>query len=64
MKVWYCVATSYDDRGIVISNLVDTKKAEEKPENTFKSTKTKDIYLDWFGTLREANSHIAAARLA
>ena len=64
MKTYYCVCTSYDDRGRVISNIVDTIEASSRPDNTFKSTRMKDIYLDWFDTLSAARAHIEGARLA
>lgn len=64
MKTYYCVCTSYDDRGRVISNIVDTVEAPRKPRNTFKSTKRKDIYLDWFDSLSAAQGYVNKARLA
>lgn len=41
MKTYYCVCTSYDDRGRVVSNIVNTVEAARRPENSFKSTKRK-----------------------
>ena len=64
MKTYYCVCTSFDERGRVVSNIVDTIEAAERPENTFKSTKRKDIYLDWFDSLSAAQGHVKEARLA
>ena len=64
MKTYYCVCTSYDDRGRVVSNIVDTVEAARMPENSFKSTSRKDIYLDWFDTLSAARAHVEGARLA
>lgn len=64
MKTYYCVCTSYDDRGRVVSNIVDTVKAARRPENSFKSTSRKDIYLDWFDSLSAARAHVEGARLA
>lgn len=64
MKTYYCVCTSYDDRGRVVSNIVDTVEATRRPENSFKSTRRKDIYLDWFDSLSAARAHVEEARLA
>lgn len=64
MKTFYCVCTSFDDRGHVVSNLVDTIEASRRPENSFKSTSRKDIYLDWFDSLSAAQAHINEARPA
>lgn len=64
MKTYYCVCTSYDDRGRVVSNIVDTVDANRRPENSYKSTSRKDIYLDWFDTLSAAQAHVNEAPLA
>lgn len=64
MKTYYCVCTSYDDQGRVVSNIVDTVEAPRRPKNVFKSTKRKDIYLDWFDTLNAAQDHVKEAILA
>lgn len=44
MKTYYCVCTSFDDRGRVVSNIVDTAEAARRPENSFKSTSRKDTW--------------------
>ena len=62
MKTYYCVCTSFDER--VVSNIVDTMEASSRPDNTFKSTRMKDIYLDWFDTLSAARAHVEEARQA
>lgn len=64
MKTYYCVCTSYDDRGLVASNIVDTVETTSRPENSFKSTRRKDIYLDWFDSLSAARSHVEWILLA
>ncbi|WP_300685426.1 hypothetical protein [Acutalibacter sp. 1XD8-36] len=64
MKTYYCVCTSFDDRGHVVSNIVVSIEAPSRPENNFKSTKRKDIYLDWFDSLSAAQGHVEEARLA
>lgn len=64
MKTWYCVTTSFDDRGRVTAGITDTRKAEKCPESTSTSTSRKDIYNDWFGTEKEAREYVKQARLA
>lgn len=54
MKTWYCVTSSFDDRGRVTANITATKEAKACPESTYTSTSRKDIYNDWFESLDEA----------
>lgn len=58
MKKYYGVITTYDDYGKVTANLIDVKEGDQKPENEFKSTEKKDIYIDWFESLQRANQFI------
>mgnify|MGYP000737978033 CR=1 FL=1 len=53
MKTYYCVTSSFDDRGRATANITDMIKAEEKPESTYTSTRRKDIYNDWFESEKE-----------
>lgn len=46
MKTWYCVTSSFDNRGRVTANITATKEAETCPESTYTSTSRKDIYND------------------
>ena len=62
MKTWYCVTSTFDDRGRATANITDTCQADTKPENTFMSTSRKDIYNDWFGSMREAKSFVNSAK--
>lgn len=64
MKTYYVVRTSFYDSGRVISNIVDTVTASEKPEQGFKSTRRCDIYVDYFETVEEAREYVAASRCA
>lgn len=41
MKTYYCVCTSYDNRGRVVSNILDTVEATRRPGNSYKSTSRK-----------------------
>lgn len=64
MKTWYCVTSSFDDRGCVTAGITDTVQAEEKPESSYTETKTKDIYNDWFGSEAEARKFVEEAKTA
>ena len=65
MKTWYCVTSSFDDRGRAIAAITATKEAEECPEGTYTSTTSrKDIYNDWFGSEEEAKKWVEQTRYA
>lgn len=64
MKTWYCVTSTFDDRGRATAGITDTCQAETKPESTYKSTARKDIYNDWFATRREAMTFVSSAKMA
>ena len=63
-KTWYCVTSSFDDRGRVTATITNTCKAVVKPEGSFVSTRMKDIYNDWYGSMEEANKAVKKAREA
>lgn len=60
MKTWYCVTSSFDNRGRVTANITATKEAE----STYTSTSRKDIYNDWFESLDEAQAFAAQSKCA
>ena len=64
MKKYYCVTSSFDDKGRVTAGLTNVIEAEEKPESTFRSTRRKDIYVDWFDDEQEARDFIEQAKTA
>lgn len=64
MKTYYCVTSSFDDRGRATANITDMIKAEEKPESTYTSTRRKDIYNDWFESEKEAQEYVEQTRIA
>ena len=64
MRKWYCVVSTFDDKGRVTANIVDTKEADEQLESTSKSTKRKDVYTDWFDSEETANKFIADSKNA
>ena len=61
MKTFWGVTTSFDDTGKVTAAITDTIKAAKKTENSFKETKKKDIYVDWFETEEEAKERAKEA---
>lgn len=64
MKTYYCVTSSFDDRGRATANITDMIKAEEKPESTYTSARRKDIYNDWFESEKEAQEYVEQTRIA
>lgn len=64
MKTYYCVTTSFDDRGRVTAGITNTLEAAKKPESPFTSTSRKDIYNDWFESFEEAKQFVEEARVA
>lgn len=64
MKTWYCVTSTFDDRGRATANITASCQAESKPESTFSSTSRKDIYNDWFATRREAMVFVSSTKMA
>lgn len=64
MTEYFCVITSYDDRGRVTSGVVDSRLCDQLPKSTCVSTRRKDIYTDWFPTIKEALSYEEDAKYA
>lgn len=64
MKTWYGVQTVFYDNGRVNAMIVSVKDAEEKPEDTWTSTRNRDIYLDWYSNLADAEKAVRDARRA
>lgn len=64
LKLFWCVTTSFDDRGRVVSSITRTVEATEKPESSSKSTARKDIYNDWFDSREAAQKWIEEAKRA
>lgn len=58
---FYCVTSTFDNKGRVTASITDTVERESKPENTAKSTLRKDIYNDWFDSKEKANKFIKEA---
>lgn len=58
VKTYYCVMSSFDDRGRTAAAIVKTVQAKEKPADEYRSTSRKDIYVDWYPSLAEAERHV------
>ena len=64
LKTYWCVTSSFDDRGRVTAAITRVVETTEKPENSFISTPRKDIYNDWFDSREAALEHIEEAKRA
>ena len=64
MKKFYAVCTSVYDSGRITCNLVDVIQAEEMPEQRFKSTRSCDVYVNYFDCLEAAQAFIEETRFA
>ena len=64
MKTWYCVTTAYYDNGKATAAITSIVEAEDKPEGSYTSARDRDVYLDWYGSLTEAEKAVAVARRA
>lgn len=60
--LFYCVTTTFDDRGRVTANITETRECDTKPPEAFRITTRRDIYCDWFDTLEEAMAFVDEAR--
>ena len=64
MKLYYCVTSSFDDQGKAVAAITNVIEAVQKPENSSRSTKRKDIYNDWFKDPEEAKKYVEDVRKA
>lgn len=64
IKTYYCVVSSFDDKGKVRAAITNVIDAFRKPENDFKRLKHKDIYYDWFESREEAEKMVEEAKMA
>ena len=58
MKLFYCVTSSFDDKGHTMAKITRTIEGEEMPENSSRETSRKTIYNDWFDNYEEANQFV------
>lgn len=61
-KTWWCVTSSYDDRGHVVAAVTGAYQAKERPESGCTSTAIKDIYTDFFESASEAEDFVKQCR--
>lgn len=64
MKTWYCVTSSFDDKGRVTAAVTATQRAEKKPDGTYASNRHRDIYTNWFGSRKEALAYVEECKQA
>lgn len=64
MNTYWCVTTSIDDRGKIISRITATKEAARKPENSCTSAARRDVYTDWFESYEAAQNFVEEAENA
>ena len=57
-KTFWVVTASIDDRGRCIAHITGTVQAAEQPEASFKSTRRKDIYIDYFPSCEAARKFV------
>ena len=58
MKTYYCVTTTFDDRGQVTAAITASMSAVAKPKNTFTETAKCDVYTDWFASRARADAYV------
>ena len=64
MKTYYCVTSAVDNRGRMTAAVTESLEAQKRPENSFTSTRRKDIYKDWFDSRAAAEEFAREARSA
>lgn len=64
LKTFWCVTTAITDDGRVSCAITDTVRAAVKPKNSFRETKRKDIWVDWFDSKDEAEERVHEAKMA
>lgn len=64
MKTYYCVTSTWNNRGTGTAMITQSIKADKKPQNTYTSTLKRDIYNDWFGSKKEAEQFIRDSKNA
>lgn len=64
LKTFWCVTTAITDDGRVSCAITDTVRAAVKPKNSFRETKRKDIWVDWFDSKEDAEERVHEAKMA
>lgn len=57
--IWYCVISKFDDSDVVAA-VTGTIEASNKPENGVELHDGKQIWVDWFESLEEAELFMRA----
>lgn len=61
---WYKVVSAFDNFGNVRAAVCGTVEAESMPENAYHDLRGRDVYVDWFASLCEAQEFAAGANVA
>ncbi len=61
---WFCVTSSFSDKGLIVANVTDSCVSESKPEGTYRKLRNKDVYNDWFPSRAEAERFANETRKA
>ncbi|MDD3337831.1 MAG: hypothetical protein PHS82_03130 [Lachnospiraceae bacterium] len=64
MKTYWSVTTSIYDDGRITSNITSKVRAVCKPDDAQRSTKQKDIYVEWFEKHEDAENWVKEAENA
>ena len=64
MRTFYCVTSTYGDRGQVTANITATIQADVKPCNECGCDGRVDIYNDWFENLKDAEQFVREVKEA
>lgn len=56
-KNFWCVMTTYDDAGNIISNMVNVAQAADKPKNHILTSRDEKIGIKWFDTRAQAQAY-------
>lgn len=62
MHKYYSVLMVIYDDGRSDIHLAETRECKEKPINTFKSLRNRDMYVDWFDNKEQAIKHMESCK--
>ena len=58
MKTYYCVTSTFDNKGRCFASITEERECETVPDGSFRSTKKADYYTDWFDSYTAAKAFI------
>ena len=64
MKTWYCVTSSFDDRGHCKAAVTYFCESETEPKNEYFCKSGRDIYKDWFDSEEKARVFAESVKFA